>query len=376
MVVDMGTVGAAASAGWGPLSHHLWEATLFGTVILVLLALAGGLPARFRHGLVVVAAARFLVPSAWLEGLLVALRLDGPVAELVNTAFAGPPSRWLASVVEGPPGMNAPLPPGLALALALGWLLGTTAFLARFLIRRRAVAKGLAQARPVTTGCEAELLRGLRARLGLAVPVALCTSAAIQAPAVWGIRRPVLVLPEGLGGELTTAELELLLLHELLHVRRRDNLVAVLHRMLCCVLWFHPLPWLLERRLLAERERVVDEEVVRWSGAGELYARSLVKVLRLGLGLPVPEAAAAGGGALGVRLGRIHGVRRRSWTRPLAHGLAVAGLFFLGLLSLLPLPSVMCLRIHRDHAPALATALPPAPADWVPISPCGPPRGG
>ena len=56
----------------------------------------------------------------------------------------------------------------------------------------------------------------------------LCSPALLE-PGVFGIRRPVLLLPEGITERLTSAQLEAIFTHELCHVRRRDNLAAAIH---------------------------------------------------------------------------------------------------------------------------------------------------
>lgn len=55
--------------------------------------------------------------------------------------------------------------------------------------------------------------------------------------------RPVLLLPQGMTREMTDAELESVLLHELIHVERHDNLIAALQRALCYVICFGSIRW-------------------------------------------------------------------------------------------------------------------------------------
>ena len=107
------------------------------------------------------------------------------------------------------------------------------------------------------------------------------------------------------GGGLSDAELEAVLMHEMIHVARKDNLIANLHRALCCIFWFHPFVWILDRLLLADRERACDEEVIRLGGAADVYASSLLKVLRFCLGWNVAGASNATGSNLGRRVERI-----------------------------------------------------------------------
>lgn len=66
---------------------------------------------------------------------------------------------------------------------------------------------------------------------------------------------------------LDEQEMEAVLMHELMHVRRQDNLIGSLQMLASCIFWFHPLIWLIDRRLLEERELACDEAVLRMGGA-------------------------------------------------------------------------------------------------------------
>jgi bla regulator protein BlaR1 len=100
----------------------------------------------------------------------------------------------------------------------------------------------------------------------------------VREPSVCGIFRSVLMWPEGLSGHLDDEHLSAIVMHELVHVRNRDNLIAALHMIVEAVFWFHPLVWWIERKILLERENVCDESVVRRLGNAEVYAVSLLKV--------------------------------------------------------------------------------------------------
>jgi beta-lactamase regulating signal transducer with metallopeptidase domain len=124
-------------------------------------------------------------------------------------------------------------------------------------------------------------------------------------PGVWGIWRPVVVLPESIADHLTTAELDAVMLHEMIHVARRDNLTNSAHMFFCCLLWFHPLVWIIDRKLLAESERVCDEKVLELGGSSKIYASSLLKVLRFCLGCKVAGISYATGSNLRRRIEKI-----------------------------------------------------------------------
>ena len=92
-------------------------------------------------------------------------------------------------------------------------------------------------------------------------------------PAVFGIVRPVLLLPEGIFNCFTPAQLDAIVAHELCHVRHRDNLIAAMHMFVETVFWFHPLVWWVGKRMVEERERACDEEVLRLGSEPRAYAR-------------------------------------------------------------------------------------------------------
>jgi beta-lactamase regulating signal transducer with metallopeptidase domain len=101
-------------------------------------------------------------------------------------------------------------------------------------------------------------------------------------PLSFGWLHPTIVLPRSLVEGRTAAELEPILAHELVHVRRGDAFVGLLQSVVQGVWWFHPLVWWANRGVVRERERSCDEEVV----AGldyrpDAYTRCLVDILDL-----------------------------------------------------------------------------------------------
>ena len=92
------------------------------------------------------------------------------------------------------------------------------------------------------------------------------------APAVVGVFRPRIALPDGIERVLSPGELEAVLLHETTHARRRDNLIRLVHEIGVCALWFHPLVWLAGSRLSLYRELSCDESVIRGERGRELVS--------------------------------------------------------------------------------------------------------
>ena len=94
-------------------------------------------------------------------------------------------------------------------------------------------------------------------------------------------------MPEGLSERLDDSHLEAILAHELWHVRRRDNLAAAIHMSVEAIFWFHPLVWWLGARLVEERERACDEEVLEMGSDRQVYAESILKVCEFCLESPL-----------------------------------------------------------------------------------------
>ena len=155
-------------------------------------------------------------------------------------------------------------------------------------------------------------------------PVGLIISSDLPEPGVWGVWKPVLVLPQGMVEALTAPELEAVILHELVHVQRGDNLVSFFQSWLCGVFWFYPVVWLIDRQLLVERELACDEEVLASAINSENYLSSLMKVFRLSLGESVAGASLATGSNLKRRIDhmRLHHSRKNV---VVLHRLMIAG---------------------------------------------------
>jgi beta-lactamase regulating signal transducer with metallopeptidase domain len=139
--------------------------------------------------------------------------------------------------------------------------------------------------------------------LGLPIPV-LSTAVPLE-PGVFGIFRPVLLLPDGIAIRLTQVQLRAILAHELCHVRRRDNLTAAFHMLVEAVFWFHPLVWWLGARIVDERERACDEEVLQDGSHAEIYAETILKVCEFYLESPLTCMSGITGSDLKKRMERI-----------------------------------------------------------------------
>lgn len=240
--------------------NHLWQSTLFAIAIVALAAMLRGHGAHVRYWLWWAASVKFLIPFSLLTLLGSALREAGaPPFEL---------GEWPAvlDVLAAPMPAAPAWTPGLV-ALAAVWGLGVLAVTGAWGLRALKVRALLHGSEPYARA---------PARDGGGPEVR--TAAGLLEPALVGIVRPVLLLPRSIAEQLTQAQLDAVLEHELAHWRRRDNLTAATHMLVEAVFWFHPLVWWLGARLVEERERACDEAVVRAGHDGRTYAEAILNV--------------------------------------------------------------------------------------------------
>ena len=110
-------------------------------------------------------------------------------------------------------------------------------------------------------------------------PVLLYSSSVVSTPLTWGSRTPIVLLPED-AVDWPEEHRRIVLRHELAHVARGDSSTQLVAGLACALYWFHPLVWVVERRLRAECERACDDSVVSLGTPAAEYAAHLLEVAR------------------------------------------------------------------------------------------------
>lgn len=168
------------------------------------------------------------------------------------------------------------------IALLTAWLTGTLVFVAAGLWRLWNYWNMLRRSNVIEDAEVAALVARLCKQLRLGGRVRLLITDSPVGPAVLGVFRPLVVLPLAVVQNKSPAQLEPILAHELLHIRRGDLWVSLLQSIAQAVWWFHPLVWLASKLISREAERCCDEQVLaELSCPPAVYARSLVDVLDL-----------------------------------------------------------------------------------------------
>jgi len=167
--------------------------------------------------------------------------------------------------------------------------------------------------RPVESPAVLSLLAAQARRLGLKVVPALRTCERVAVPVVVGLLKPVVLIPAAMLTGLSQDQLEIVLAHELAHLRRHDHLMLLGQRLIETLLFFHPAVWYVSRQIDVVREECCDDLVLAQGGDAMQYAASLLRVaeLRLGQRVPPVTALSADGGSpseLRRRIGRLLGI--------------------------------------------------------------------
>ena len=266
--------------------HTLWAG---GLLLLLLMLVLRIMPTQL-------AKARFAVSLAALQ-LLFLIFLGvffyqchqlSPAAEPVDktTAAPGPPiPTVLPSVSTTAAEVNAssaPVPWYVHLQAwsrwwAALWLLGAAYHALQLLLGVRHTRQLRTKAQRVSDDWERRFDR-LKECLGIERPVLFLRSDQTAVPLTFGWLKPVVLIPASLLTQLSPEQLEMIVLHELAHIRRHDYFWSLRQSVAEVVLFYHPAYWYIARVLEREREFACDQMTVRLTQQPQTYARTLLEV--------------------------------------------------------------------------------------------------
>ncbi|WP_158820581.1 M56 family metallopeptidase [Granulicella sp. S156] len=275
--------------------NHLWQSTVVAGIAWALALALRKNHARARYCLWMIASVKFLLPLSLL------MAVGELFQSLVATPIVAKPA--LANVMGQ---MAQPFPQvrffgvtehssaathgnGLPVLLLTIWVCGALIIVLRWIRGWRSIRAAVRSALP----------------LEIAADVPALWSTAMIEPGIYGIFRPVLLLPEGILERLTPEQLKAIVAHEMCHVRRRDNLTFAVHMIAEALFWFHPAVWWIGARLVDERERACDEAVLAAGSDAQVYAEGILNVCRFYVESPLECASGVTGSDLKERIVRI-----------------------------------------------------------------------
>lgn len=247
------------------LLHFVWQGALLASLCALLLAVLRGAAPNVRYvtalsilGLMLLAP---IVTLAWIRHNAAAS--EKCVVLWMDTGLTTPQAfwrHWLPRIAVG--------------AWLVGVLLFTTRLLGGF-IRIQVVMRKALRTPPAEWQ---ELVERLSERLGLHTLVRVVETAATSVPTVIGWLRPVILMPACAVTGLTRQQIEIVLAHELAHIRRHDYLVNLLQSGVETLLFYHPGVWWVSGRVREEREYCCDDLAIQVAGDPLSYARALTQL--------------------------------------------------------------------------------------------------
>lgn len=271
------------TVGWIML-HFLWLGVAIGLVAGVgrLLLRSAGPGMRYGWALACFAAlalapigiATFLVSESPPSGAVSLIKATPMVQS--NSESPHPVTEQLLPAFE-------PTPTPSLLGWAAGhmpwlWLFGTPLCFVMLMSGLVGTERLRGQSENLSEGEIVTLCRRLAVSLGIGRIVGVGICRRISSPILLGIIRPLILLPPAALTGWSAAQLEMVLLHELAHVRRFDSLVNLVQRTVEALLFFHPVVWWLSAWIRLERELGCDEIVVRQTGRPHDYAQILASL--------------------------------------------------------------------------------------------------
>lgn len=297
--------------GMGWLWTTTWQsAVLIGIILLVQRGLGRWLAPRWRHALWLLVMARLVWPcypeSRWslfnLAGVTRESRAAAPMPDggrepAWRTPGPGPGRAYdpptgaaetkekAPSAIEGRDAIASPIQVLRVREVGLGllavWLAGMVVFTVHLGLSLRRLRRALRERVAVVDPGVRRVLEECQERLGVRGRVGLQETGAVKSPALCGLWRPCLLLPPGLTRRFSPAELRLVFLHELAHLRRGDIALNWAATLLQIAHWFNPLVWLAFRRMRADRELACDALVLSVTPEAEhpTYGETIIKLL-------------------------------------------------------------------------------------------------
>ena len=309
--------------GW-TLIHFVWQGAVLAVVAAGALRLYRHRAANARYAIACVVLAAMLA-SAAVTGFILATRdvTVAPVVPFSQTptapAIASTVSRsWTDNDIFSMDSVSSANIDALLPVIVFVWLAGVTMLLVRMAgglwhVRRLQVLS--LAAFPSRWQAAAERIAS---GLGLRTAVHVVESVLVETPATVGWLRPVILLPIAALANLTPSQVEAILAHELIHIRRHDYVVNVAQTVAETLLFFHPGVWWVSGQIRVEREHCCDDVAVQVCGDPVDYATALAE-LEAWRSRGTALALAASDGSLAARVRRVlkvpmgHEARSMSW---------------------------------------------------------------
>ncbi len=273
------------SLAWA-LLYSLWQGLLIYATLFVLLRAMPEMNARAKHyasfgsltALFIWFADTWITEYQKLRGITVYITQPGSVAGAATPL----PAVTYATHTIAPAHIQAPILHRLLPQLEhyfpiiiFIYALGLSFMLMRFLVNVTQVRALRTQGLTLPDDRWTDFVQTRLLELDIIRPVRLYLSDRINVPMMLGTLKPVILLPIASMNQLTTDQVEAILLHELAHIKRHDYLLNILQTIAETILFFNPFVWLISTIIRREREHCCDDMVVGSSTNRLSYVKAL-----------------------------------------------------------------------------------------------------
>lgn len=311
------------------LIHSIWQGTLVALTLAFVLWMFRGFSSNLRYNVAVSCLLIFIAlpvityktistqsslvtiniePTTTHKTAQPPLSLPSPmvteISDASDASIATQSVKRKSTPVKMPFHWKDTIEPLLPWAVVI-WIVGVVILSLRLVFGLRLIHK----LRSSFTGSVPDYLEAAAKRitesLGLEYKVTLYTSRIVDVPMVVGYLKPIILIPVSTLSGLTAKQLEMILAHELAHIRRFDHLVNLLQTVTEILFFFNPATWWISSQIKQEREYCCDALAVRACGVDKIaYAQALATLTTT---RPITTALAADGGSLVKRIVKLTG---------------------------------------------------------------------
>jgi beta-lactamase regulating signal transducer with metallopeptidase domain len=306
--------------GWS-LFNSLWQMSLLWAFYHFVLLVFKNLPARARHGL-----ALFLLTAGFIWSVI-SFSAWGPA----GGGLPFPAHNWVTTTLDRGHWLAELILPWCSSLYLLTLAVLLVHYSRQYIYSKRISRDGLLPLAPAFDVFVSSTAR----RMGIGAKVRAHLSSLVEAPVTLGFLKPIILLPVSMVTQLTTAQIEAILVHELAHIRRKDYLLNLVVTVMELLYFFNPFARRLIAELKKEREHCCDDTVLEFRYDPHAYVTALLSLARQHRQTHLAVAAIGGGEQLLLQRARKILQQKRTDDRPGPR--PIIGLLLTALVSILVL---------------------------------------
>jgi bla regulator protein blaR1 len=276
------------SLGW-TLVHSIWQLLALGSLYFVFVFFTKKASHRYNVGM-----------SLLFAQMLISL-LTFTIMQSQTALKLGTESAILETAPSILQNIKMYFQNNIGLIVSL-WILGSFVLFVRLIFAFIFVNKVKNSSQNTTNASLENLVETLKVKMGMQQAIGIKVSKAVNLPMMMGVLKPMILIPATLLTGHSNSQLEVIIAHELAHIKRHDYLLNGVQSLIEVLYFFHPAMWLLSTQIRIERENCCDDMAIAACGNKILLAKTLVQLQET---MTVPHFAMAFGKKQNPLLARI-----------------------------------------------------------------------